>query len=372
MIDERIERALERALELGEVGVQVAAYLGGDLIIDACIGVSGEDGRPVENDTLMSIFSASKGMLATLVHLYAERGWLGLDNAVATYWPEFSAEGKRNITIRHVMTHQAGVPLMPADLTFEELGDWASIVGRVAQLAPLSSPGKANHYHGVSIYYILGEVLRRVDPLERLFDEILRSEVCEPLGIDDLWFRLPEEHDRRRATLVAVDELPALPEAYKAMVPRSHELNVERYNSPETHRVLTGNILTTARSGARFWALLANLGRFDGVRLLSEERVRSMLAPRPNNDEPDGITGATFGWSVGGFHLGGPSMPMGPVVGDSSTIVGHSGGGGGSIGWADVATGLSVMITHNRFLGGPMPFVDLGAAIRAVAAEHLT
>jgi hypothetical protein len=96
-----------------------------------------------------------------------------------------------------------------------------------------------------------------------------------------------------------------------------------------------------------------------------------MMPPRPYNLQPDGITGVQFGWSIGGYHMGGHA-PVAPIVGDSPSIIAHSGGGGGSIGWADIDLGYSAMITHTRFLGGPLPFVDLGAAIREVVCERST
>src|SRR5438105_4263094 len=108
--DSRIRDALERALELGEIGVQVAAYIGDRLIVDDAIGVANLDtGSPVTSETLFPAFSVGKSVVVTTVHLQAERGKLELDQPVARYWPEFGQRRKQGITIRDVLTHRAGL-----------------------------------------------------------------------------------------------------------------------------------------------------------------------------------------------------------------------------------------------------------------------
>lgn len=120
MRDAKIEAALERAVELGEVGVQVAAYQGNELVVDAWIGPTDyPTGAPVDGDSMFPVFSVSKAMVTTAVHLQADRGLLDIDNPIATYWPEYAANGKGNITLRHVLQHRAGVPQMPGDLTLD-------------------------------------------------------------------------------------------------------------------------------------------------------------------------------------------------------------------------------------------------------------
>lgn len=374
MTDPRLLAAFESATEQGEVGIQVAAYLGDELIVDECTGAADDQGTPMTPDHLNSIFSASKGMLATLCHVFAERGLLDLDAPIADVWPEYAAHGKDKITPRHVMTHQAGVPQMPAALTAERIREWDWIVGELAAVTPLSAPGAENRYHAISIYYLLGEVLRRADPAHRHYGVLFREEICRPLGITDGWFQLPADQEPRVATLTwgPAGPPPGLEQANAGRidVPPAYAGTPETYNSPAMHQAGVANMLINARSGARFWSLLASHGSVGAVRLLSPERVRGFATPRDNDLRPDPLLGVAWGWTTAGYHHGG-TAPIAPIAGNSPRVIGHSGGGGGSIGWADLDSGFAAMITHNRAFGSPLPFASLGAALRDIAAEHL-
>jgi CubicO group peptidase (beta-lactamase class C family) len=119
-----------------ERGLQVAVYLDGDLVVDAWAGLADPaTGQPVDGETLFTAFSATKGITATVIHLLAERGQLAYDDPVTTYWPEFAAHGKARITVRHVLTHTAGVPQMPRAIP---VSDWAGQCRATAALVPLS------------------------------------------------------------------------------------------------------------------------------------------------------------------------------------------------------------------------------------------
>jgi CubicO group peptidase (beta-lactamase class C family) len=120
--DPRLERAVQIALDAGEVGLQVAAYLGDELIVDVWAGTDGRGG-PVTADTLFPAFSVSKAATATLVHRFAQRGLLDLDGPVAEAWPEYAAQGKAPITFDHVLSHRSGAPTISATTTVDQLCD---------------------------------------------------------------------------------------------------------------------------------------------------------------------------------------------------------------------------------------------------------
>ncbi|RSS43747.1 class A beta-lactamase-related serine hydrolase [Streptomyces sp. WAC07061] len=177
-----------------EAGLQVAAYQGGRLLVEAYAGVPGPG-------TLVHAFSVGKGCTATLVHVLAERGLLEYDAPVARYWPAFGAHGKAGITVRHALTHTAGIPQLPRALTGAELCDWEHMCGVVAGLRPLWEPGTASGYHGWTYGWILGETVRRATGLTP--GQALREYVTEPLGIgDELYFGLPADRLARVAPLV--------------------------------------------------------------------------------------------------------------------------------------------------------------------------
>lgn len=366
LADERVQRALEGLLESGEIGVQVAAYLGEELIVDAWTGVADDAGTPVAADTLFPIFSASKLHITLLAHLWEERGLIGLDEPMTACWPEYARHGKGGITLRHVLTHCAGVPQMPQDLTLERLDDWEWIVGRLEDVEPLSPPGERTHYHGLSIYFLVGEVLRRTDARGRLFDVILREEVCQPLGIDDVSYRLPAGSESRAATLFGPADF-RLPDRHALIVSPATLPHPAFQNRPEVRRRLGGNMYATARGGAKVWSLLANGGRLGGVRLLSEKRVRSLARPAPNASQQDEVLGGPAPWAVGGLQL--PVVEyLADVVGPGPHVLTQH-GGGGTLGWADLDSGLAVMYTHN-WMGTATPFRALADVVRRVAAER--
>src|SRR5262249_52494582 len=138
-----VEAAVRLALERGEIGLQAAAYAGRDLVVDVCTGATSEtpDAAPVDHSTVFPVFSVTKAVTALALHVQAERGLVDYDAPVATYWPEYAIKSKAGITVRHVLTHQAGVPQMPGDLTAERIGDWDWIVERLTEIEPICEPG---------------------------------------------------------------------------------------------------------------------------------------------------------------------------------------------------------------------------------------
>jgi len=366
-------------VDLGEVGVQVAAYLGDKLIVDDWIGWADPDRTvPVDGSTMFPVFSVSKALVATAVQVQAERGLLELDRPIATHWPEYAKNGKQQITIRQVLTHRAGVPHMPLDVTPQRLGDWDWIVAELEQVTPVAEPGTRSIYHSLSFGYLLGEVVRRTDPKRRAFGDFVRQEICEPLGIVDLWIGLPAAEEHRVATLTWGDTGPAPAVASNPLrdlsVPPAITFLPEIWNLPVVHQAgvpAAGGIMS-ARDGGKFFSVLANGGARGDVRLVSEDRLMALTEPRSNPYEIDEAIGKATWQGIGGYQLGGPSPPADAVIGSSPKILAH-GGAGGSIGWADLDSKLAVVITHNRMFGNVSddehPFVALANAVRAVAAQ---
>jgi CubicO group peptidase (beta-lactamase class C family) len=378
-VDTRIRRALERCLALGEVGIQVAAYLGEELIVDAWIGEADPDaGIPVTADTLFPCFSVCKAITATALHLQAERGLVDYDAPVARYWPEFAQNGKDTVTLRHVLSHRSGVPHLPAGTTVERFIDWDWMTEGIAGLSLLASPGTKSSYQAMSFGWIVGEIVQRTDPLARGFGRFVRDELCAPLGIDDLWIGLPPEEEHRVAKLVSPDAYRGNTGADLAPL-RAIAMPVapspDNFNLPEVHQacIPAANGIMTARAQARFWALLANRGELDGVRLLPEGSVWSYPKPRPNPDEFDQVIGVIPLLGENGYWIGGPYPPAEAGIGSGRWIVSHP-GGGGSIGWADIEHRLAVAFCHNRMFSnfpyrpwGDHPHAVIGDAIRELA-----
>src|SRR6266498_1174719 len=134
----QVQQAIDELVESGaERGLQVAVYRNGELVVDAVAGVADHaTGRPVTSATPFYCYSVGKGATSTIAHMLVERGLFGYDTPVAELWPEFGAHGKRNATVRHVLTHSVGVPSVPADTTPEDLCDWDGMCARIADATP--------------------------------------------------------------------------------------------------------------------------------------------------------------------------------------------------------------------------------------------
>ena len=290
--------------------------------------------------------------------MLAERGRLDYDAPVAGYWPEFAARGKAAITVRQVLAHTAGIPQMPPGARVEDLGDWDGMCRRVAALAPLWPPGSRTGYHARTFGYVLGEVVRRVDG--RPVDRFVREEVCLPLGMDDLYFGLPDAAAPRAAVLEQLEvPPPAPPDSLAALaIPPAIPATAAVFNRPDVRRAClpSSTGVASARALARHYAALVGAG-VGGVRLLPPERVR--LATALQTEEVDAVIGGPVPKALG-YFLGAPGSAMGA----RRAAFGH-GGTGGSVGFADPEYGLAFALTKTRLVATSP---DEGAAVR-VARE---
>ncbi len=204
-LQERVQQLADELVSSGrEIGLQVAVYSGGQQVVDVVAGAADPaTGRPVAADTPFYAYSVGKAMTATIVHILAERGAFGqagYDTPVAEFWPEFAQHGKDKVTIRHALTHTAGIPGLPSDVTPEEVCDWDRICARVASLEPWWEPGTKTAYHAYTFGFILGELVRRVTG--RRISELLQTEIVQPLGVaGELWFGMPADQLPRAARL---------------------------------------------------------------------------------------------------------------------------------------------------------------------------
>jgi CubicO group peptidase (beta-lactamase class C family) len=280
VFDERIEKALQRASDMGMTGLQVAAYVDGKPIVDAWAGDTGRNETPVDRDTLFPVHSVTKALVATCLHIQAERGLVNYDAPVAAYWPEFAAHGKGDISVRHVLSHRSGVPV-PLDLTYEQTADWSWMAKALAESTPIFPPGEKSMYQALSFGYLVGEIVRRTDPLGRVPSQFIHDEISKPLGLEgEIWLVLPEDQRHRIVRLfgAALENRPPgrlTPYSQPASWTDSFFRVRHKYaENPSQSGVMT------AHAVARFFGLLANGGELGGVRLLSETRVRAFPLSR--------------------------------------------------------------------------------------------
>jgi CubicO group peptidase (beta-lactamase class C family) len=387
---EGVARLFGRQLRRTTGGAAVAVYFRGELVVDLWGGRRSAD-EPWGRDTLAMCFSTTKGCTSAAMHLLADRGQLDYDAPVAEYWPSFAQAGKEKVTVRHVLTHSAGLHRMRTLVdSADRMLDWEYMVGALERAEPAYEPGTRHGYHALTYGWLAGELIRRVSgrPIARFVDE----ELARPLGLDGLYVGCPPEQRGRIAPLAPmaapvgrrlglqpgavmggpVGRIPALlglpvsPRRFvNALLPRGIE---DVLWGPEVMdaEIPAANGFFTARSLAKLYALLAGSGEVGGVRLLSEETVRRIGVVHARG--PDLVLVLPMGWRLG-YHRA--FTTRGAVRG----AFGHF-GFGGSGGWADPRHNLAVAMVCNR--GGGTPIGDLrlaelgSAAYRAVSVRRPT
>jgi CubicO group peptidase (beta-lactamase class C family) len=331
-------------------GLQIAVYHRGKMVVDAWAGVADvASGRPVDGDTLFPVYSVTKGIAATLANLVVERGLVAYDTPMVKVWPEFAAKGKETITFQHALTHQAGLPNLPAGLDHGTLCNWDAMCKAMAEETPVVPPASKWQYHAITYAWTVGEVVRRVDG--RPIPQMIREEIEAPLGLKGAIFSgLPESEDGRVASLTS--ELPPEPvlpdpQAIPALVQPLDRWMMR--NDARRACIPASNGIMTARGIARHYAALLP-GGVDGVSLLPQERVRVASASYPAPERTNDSLHQGMGYRKAYF------MPE---------TFGH-GGFGGATGFADLPTGYAVGFARNHFSSHD-PLVEIFAALKKAA-----
>jgi CubicO group peptidase (beta-lactamase class C family) len=352
-VNARVDELIRQQVADGrQIGVQVCAYQGPRVVVDAWAGTMGaEDDRPVQPDSLFLSFSCTKGVAATAMHLLVDRGQLDLDAPVARYWPAFGQNGKEAITVAQAISHQGGLHRMPSPFQPEHITDWDAGIRRMEEAAPAYPPGTATGYHAVTWGWIAGGIVQSASG--RHIKDFIAQEIAAPLGVgDEMFVGIPPGVEARLATL----ELSALggggaevdrdAETFRAMPPEQWQYFNEM--SFRTACLPSGNGHFSARALARMYAALANGGAIDGVRLVAPERIPAMQALQ--TDSVDVVLGAPIR-KAAGFFLGNETDGVHGPMGPRKSAFGHP-GAGGSVGFCDPEVNLAVAVTMNKLGGG--------------------
>ncbi len=355
-LQDKIHALLTEQVNSGnERGAQVAVYHQGELIADTWAGVADvRTGKPVDGDTLFPVYSCTKGIVATVIHLLAERGQLDYDTPIAHYWPEFAANGKEGITVRHALTHGSGLQYMPVGIDHPELCNWDTMCRLMAQQKPAWPPNEKLAYHPVTFGWILGEVARRIDG--RAFQPFVEDEIGRPLGITTMFSGIPEYRESEVAYLEEIFE--EKPEPVEPPAPSNPaEQGVSPFmwpladwmNRSDARQacIPASNGIMNARALARHYAALVP-GGIDGVQLLPDSRMK--LATEQMIPKCGYEPGVTLPFGLG-YRRG---------EGGHAHSFGH-GGYGGTLGYGDPDSRLAVAIIRNRFSSSNLvnPVVEL-------------
>ena len=330
----------------GEVGARVCVIAEGETVVDLWGGhTTAERVTPWSEDTLVNCMSVTKGIVALSAHLLHSRGLLDYDAPVATYWPAFAAAGKSEITVRQAMAHQASLAIIDSAVP-GDIFDWDGFCDKIAAQSPNWSPCTNETYHSVTIGYITGELVRRIDG--RPIQQFIREELATPLEADYYLGCTDEEIARivpqiqnpanalmngglmNEKTLVQFTPFPEDPTVTLAP-------DYYRFGFP------SGGGVAHAGGLARLFAPLAMEGSFNNIRLFSEETLRLMAEEQWNHD--DSLFGNDFRVALG-LLLNTPFNNW-HREGNIGTA-----GAGGFCAFADPDNHLAFAYTPNRFTNG--------------------
>ena len=356
----------------GEVGGSVAVVRDGEYLVDLWGGwASDSRTRPWETDTIVNVWSTTKGLVAMCAHILIDRGQLELDAPVASYWPEFAQAGKEDITVRQLLSHRSGLMGWEEPIPPEDMFNWEKLCEMLAATEPFWEPGTASGYHMRTFGHLVGEVVRRIDG--RPVGQFLREEISEPLQAD-LFIGVPEEGHSRVADLSHIlpddvtaestdmslniasesaDEAASDSEfAFTDRMIRSlsgPEIGLEKANSAEWRcgAFPSSNGHANARGIAAAYGTIAAGGIFGETRIFSPAATERMREAQPTGrDKIIGAVSPQTTWGMG-FMVNTP-----PAYGPNPRAF-HHGGIGGSLGFCDPDAGFGFGYAMNA-MGSPL------------------
>lgn len=368
-------------------GAALCIYHQGEKVVDIWAGTTNRQGNVWQPDTLSLSFSTTKGIVATLLHMLADRGLVEYDMPVAKYWPAFAQNGKRHVTVRQLLCHEAGLyAIRPLIQDAAEMRDWAHMLNVMEKAAPVHIPGRANGYHALTFGWLVGGLVEKVagQPLA----QVLREFLSEPLQLDGCYIGVPESELARCADLIVPEKKPRDPSRPKrpkktplmqqaietglritgfdpdttlqGMVPRGMAHFDWNTDASRTACIPGAGGMFNARSLAKIYAALGSQGEWQGTSLLSAARIHEMT--QVQNTRRGAVIPIPMHWRLG-YHRVFTTGPRTPHA------FGHF-GYGGSGAWCDPSRELAVGYVVNYGVGTPFGDMRLwqinSAAILAV------
>lgn len=360
-----VERQLGADYDLGS---SLAVAVDGELVCDVWGGWADEaKTTPWTEDTVTNVWSTTKTMTALSALVLIDRGAIDPGEKVATYWPEFAANGKENIEVRHLMSHTSGVSAWAQPVTPDDVLDDEKATAMLAAQEPWWEAGTASGYHALNQGHLVGEVIRRVDG--RGLKQFFAEEIAGPLDAD-FTIGSPVENHARISNVVPPPPLPMPDEIdpdsvmIKTFTGPAPEADIAHSDGWRAATIGAANGHGNARSVAKIQAAVSNGGTAAGVELLSADTVERIFEAQ--SDGVDMVLGMPVRFGLG-YALANPNDALGVTSGR----VCYWGGWGGSIILNDLDNKITLSYVMNRMqagLVGNETSVALGAAIREIVA----
>jgi CubicO group peptidase (beta-lactamase class C family) len=366
-----------------ELGGACCAYHHGEKVVDLWGGVRNKQtGEPWQQDTMVIVYSATKGLAAMTLAIAHSRGWLDYDQRVSAYWPEFAQQGKERITVRQLLAHQAGLFALDEAVDRSVVADLDRLAVVLARQKPAWEPGTRQAYHAITLGYYESELLRRVDPRHRSLGQFFQDEIASPLGLD-VYIRLPEDIPSSRLATIArprrIDMLLGFPLrlSLDAMTRRSKIVRALRGSEfphdeqrvyARNFEVPSGGAVGTARAIAHAYSVFATGGRELGLRRETLDLLAAPATPPTHGFYDECLKGNGVQFSLG-FMKSSPAWPFGSAGSFGSP------GSGGSLGFADPSAQIGYAYVTSqmgtRVTGDPRDVALREALYSALRSQRL-
>ncbi|OAG45210.1 hypothetical protein AYO21_00558 [Fonsecaea monophora] len=365
---EKVRKAFQEELDTGnELGASIAVNLKGENVVDIWGGhLDQTRTQPWNRDTIVNIWSSGKTIASLAGLVQVDRGQLDVDEKVSKYWPEFAANGKENVLVRHFLSHTSGVSGFESPITWDEIYDFPKSTAHLARQSPWWEPGTASGYHGINMGHLIGELVRRTSG--KSMKDFVAEEIAGPLGADFQIGALEQDWPRISPLVPpppldldfsAMDQNSVAVKTFTA--PPFDALNAHK---PEWRKadIAAVNGHGNARSVARILSVITLGGTVDGVKLLSPQTIDLIF--RQQADGEDLVLLIPLRWGIGYCLTGGgtaktlPHCPQGKIC--------FWGGWGGSLGYMDLDRGLTFSYVMNRMAEGTMQSARTEKYFRAV------
>jgi CubicO group peptidase (beta-lactamase class C family) len=331
-----------------ELGGACCAYHRGEKIVDLWGGVRNKaTGEPWQEDTMVIVYSTTKGLAAMTLAVAHSRGWLDYEERVCRYWPEFAQQGKETITVRQLLAHQAGLFAFGEPVDRSVVADLDHLAVVLARQKPVWEPGTRQAYHAITLGYYESELLRRVDPQHRSLGQFFQEEIASPLGLD-FYIRLPESIPNSRLATISrpspVAMLLGFPirftlavfnrrsNIYRALIGSELPHDEQRIYA-RNFEVPSGGGVGTARAIAHAYSVFATGGRELRLRPQTLQALSAPAVPATRGFYDECMMADDVRFSLG-FMKPSPSWPFGNEGSFGSP------GSGGSLGFADPKAGI--------------------------------
>jgi CubicO group peptidase (beta-lactamase class C family) len=335
-----------------EVGAAAAVTLDGKSVVDIWAGhADAAKTKPWTRDTLVNVYSTTKGITAICAHRLVDKGLLDIDAPVAKYWPEFAQAGKDKIPMRFLLSHRAGLPAVRKLLDDDALFNWSKMTAALAEQEPWWEPGTRHGYHALTFGHLVGEVIHRITG--KTPGTYLRDEVAGPLAAD-FHIGLDAKHDARTADMIpAPPPPPGAPNIFADIMKDPESMIARAFMNPpggmrpgmvntrewRAAEIPAANGHGTARALAQIYGALARGGELNGVRVMSKDEVAKCSIEQSNG--PDALLILNTRFSQG-FMMSQPGASLGP----NPKSFGHP-GAGGSLGYGDPEAKIGFGYTMN-------------------------